>query len=249
MINRRDTQMGGPQRRFATTCWTMIVNSQNSPQELKKAIMDELYRKYWKPVYWYLLRKDYPPEKAKDLTQGFFTEIVWGRDFIQSADRQKGRFRNFLLTALERYLKDTWRYEHAQKRMPVQEIFSCDLDDGFEPADDGDAEQAFHSAWLMELLTRSFEAVRLDMTDSGMEQYWSLFEQRCLHPILTACRPPSLSDLCESLHVENVEKAGNMITTVKRRVKKTILQELENQSGADADTAEEMAELLNKIMK
>jgi len=192
--NRFDTEIGGHQGRFSTTRWTVIINSQSSDDDRKRMILDELFLKYWKPVYWYIRRKGYNNEKTKDLTQGFFAEIVWGRDLIQSADPKKGRFRNFLLTALERYLTDTWRYEHSQKRMPSKEIFAYDASDGFELAgvdEEMNAEETFNSVWLMEILQQSLAEVQKDMEAAGMGDYWTIFERRCLEPILNATKPLS----------------------------------------------------------
>ncbi len=250
MGNRFDTEMGGSQRRFSTTCWTVIVNSQSTDNDCKKAILDELFQKYWKPVYWYIRRKGHNNEKAKDLTQGFFGEIVWGRNLVQSADPQKGRFRNFLLTALERYLTDTYRSEHSQKRMPSKEIFSYDAVDGFELAEiDGEmnAEEAFNSVWVMELLRRSFAEVKSDMEDAGMGDYWALFQFRCLEPILYGSKPLSLKDICKKLNIEDMAKASNMIVTVKRRVKKMIIHNLQITAGSNSEVEDEISDLIEKI--
>lgn len=250
MGKRFDTEIGGSQGRFSTTRWTVIVNSQTTDEDRKRAILDELFQKYWKPVYWYIRRKGSNNEKAKDLTQGFFTEIVWGRDLVQSADPEKGRFRNFLLTALERYLTDTWRYEHSQKRMPSKEIFSYDNADGFELADmDGEMEpeEAFNSVWLMELLQQSIAEVQKDMDAAGMDPYWTLFERRCLEPILNAAKPRSLKEICDTLNIEDVAKASNMIVTVKRRVKKMVTHNLQKLVGSETELEDEIAALIGKI--
>jgi DNA-directed RNA polymerase specialized sigma24 family protein len=251
--NPHDTQIGGFQGRFSTTRWTVIVNSQNSDEDCKRMILDELFQKYWKPVYWYIRRKGYDNEKAKDLTQGFFTEIVWGRDLIQSANPQKGRFRSFLLTALDRYLTDTWRYEHSQKRMPSKEIFSCDVDDACELADiekagELNAQEAFNSVWLLELLQQSLAEVQKDMEEDGMGKYWVLFERHCLEPILKTSKPPVLKETCKTLNIDDPAKASNMIVTVKRRVKKTIIQNLQKIEGEKSNLEEEISALTGKIL-
>ena len=250
MGSRFDTEIGGHQGRFSTTRWTVIIDSQVSDENRKRIILDELFQKYWKPVYYYIRRKGHNNEKTKDLTQGFFSEIVWGRDLIQFADPQKGRFRNFLLTALERYLTDTWRYEHSQKRMPSKEIFAYDACDGFELADAGgemNAEETFNSVWLMEILQQSIAEAQKDMEAAGMGKYWILFEQRCLEPILNTTKPHSLKEICETLNIDDMTKASNMIVTVKRRVKKAITRNLQKIVGSESDLKEEISDLIEKI--
>ena len=86
------TSLGGEGRTFPPTEWTRLIHC---PQ--REVVLAELCRKYWKPVYCYLRSMGLGNEQAKDLTQGFFTEKVLGQDLVQKADREKGRFRNFLL--------------------------------------------------------------------------------------------------------------------------------------------------------
>ena len=75
-------------------------------------------------MYCYLRRKNYDNERAKDLTQGFFHEVVLNRALIERADQAKGRFRSFLLHALNEYLIDEQRKETAQKRIPKDKLVS-----------------------------------------------------------------------------------------------------------------------------
>lgn len=251
MGNPYDTEIGGTQGQFCTTCWSAIVNSQASDEECKRLILDELFRKYWKPVYSYIRRKRYDNEKAKDLTQGFFTEIVWGRDLIQSANPTKGRFRNFLLTALEHYLTDSYRYDHSPKRMPSKEIFSSDTEDAYELADteeEVDAEEAFNRVWLLDLLQQSIAEVQKDMEEEGMSKYWILFEHHCIEPILTNRKPLPLKETCILLNIEDPIKASNMIVTVKRRVKKTIIQNLQKIESTKSNPEDKILDLVRTLL-
>lgn len=250
MGNRSDTEIGGFQGRFSPTQWTVIVHSQASDEDTKRLILNELFQKYWKPVYWYLRNKGYGNEKSKDLTQGFFAEIVWGKDLIRSADPQKGRFRDFLIGALKHYLSDVWRYEHAQVRMPSKEIFSMDAGKGFEMSDmhlQTNAEEAFNSIWLMEILQQSLAEVQRDMQEDGKGSYWTLFERCCMNPILKASKPPALKDICETLDIQDLTKASNMIVTVKRRVKKAMIRNLQKIAASRSDLEEEITLLIGKI--
>ena len=87
------TDMGGAGQAFLTTHWSIIENVGSSDEDRNQALIGLLLSKYWKPVYCYLRRKGYDNEQAKDLTQGFFHEVVLGRNLIQKADQSRGRFR------------------------------------------------------------------------------------------------------------------------------------------------------------
>ena len=91
-----------------------------------QALIGSLLKDYWKPVYCYLRCRGFANEEAKDLTQAFFHEIVLGEDLVKQADRGKGRFRSFLLTALRNYLINVRDKETAQKRLPRGRLIPLD---------------------------------------------------------------------------------------------------------------------------
>ena len=93
MPRDKDTDMGGVGKEFLTTHWSMIGGSKAGKANRDQALFDLLIQRYWKPVYCYLRRKGIGNEEAKDITQGFFQEIVLGKDLIDKADQTRGRFR------------------------------------------------------------------------------------------------------------------------------------------------------------
>lgn len=107
------TSIGGDRRTFETTHWSIVEKIKSDDASCNKALVEELLGRYWKPVYCYLRQKGYNNEQAKDLTQGFFQEVVLGRKLVQQANHSKGRFRTFLLTALNRYLTSEYRKQTA----------------------------------------------------------------------------------------------------------------------------------------
>jgi len=112
MKNRDYTDMGGAGGAFLTTHWSLI-NGIRSGDEGNLALIGLLLDRYWKPVYCYLRRKGCDNEQAKDLTQGFFHEVVLSRELAQRAAQCTGRFRSVLLHALNQYLVDQRREETA----------------------------------------------------------------------------------------------------------------------------------------
>jgi DNA-directed RNA polymerase specialized sigma24 family protein len=70
---------------------------------------------YWFPLYTYVRRRGYSAADAQDLTQEFFARLLAGR-WIGQADRERGRFRSFLLSALKHFLANEWHKKGAQKR-------------------------------------------------------------------------------------------------------------------------------------
>ena len=90
------TKIGGVAGAFFTTHWSLI-DQVGSDDHQDQALIGLLINKYWKPVYCYLRRQGHNNEQAKDLTQGFFYQVVLGRDLFNKADETRGRFRTFRL--------------------------------------------------------------------------------------------------------------------------------------------------------
>ena len=117
------TDMGGSRKAFLTTQWSLIEEIK-AGRDRDSMLINFLLQQYWKPVYCYVRRKGYSNEQAKDLTQDFFLEIVLNRDLVCRAEKAKGRFRSFLLYALNEYLGKQNLKETARKRVPMGRLVS-----------------------------------------------------------------------------------------------------------------------------
>src|SRR5206468_6581129 len=86
---------------FASTRWTLILEAGDSAAASAQALsaLSELCQIYWRPLYTFLRKQGYGIEDAQDLTQGFCVNLIETRTYAR-ADRDKGRFRSFLLGAL-----------------------------------------------------------------------------------------------------------------------------------------------------
>jgi len=148
------TEMGGPHEAFPGTDWAQILRARTLNPDRRQQPVGAVAEQYWKPVYCYLRRRGLGNERAKDLTQGFFCEVVLGKDLIQQADCEKGRFRTFLLTALDRYVGMEWRKETRAKRRPPGGVIPLDAFEDPPPVPAGNAgpEDAFAYAWASRLL-------------------------------------------------------------------------------------------------
>src|SRR5262245_10726860 len=110
--------------RFSTTRWSLVIRARGTSREARRAL-EELCAAYWEPIYCFLRRQGHAPEDARDLTQGFFQHIL-ERDLVARADREAGRFRNYLLRALKSHDADATRRLQAQKRGGGLVIVSLD---------------------------------------------------------------------------------------------------------------------------
>ncbi|NQV31620.1 MAG: hypothetical protein HQ515_02950 [Phycisphaeraceae bacterium] len=245
MAHRDQTVMGGTKQAFLTTQWSLIENIQDG-RDQDEALIGSLLKQYWKPVYCYLRSKGHGNEQAKDLTQGFFHEIVLNRDLVARADQSRGRFRSFLLHALKQYAGKQGLKQKAQKRVEEKRM-AFDMEEEPclpESVSQSTAEESYHYAWLSSLLERVLKEVKEDCVRQGMDIHWALFDKRVVWPTFDDRSAPSLNQLCESYDIEDVKKASNMIITVKRRFRATLMQHVRNTVLSQGQTTDELEELL-----
>lgn len=246
------TDMGGAQSRFPTTCWSAILSARTDDDNRRRMTINELAVAYWKPVYCYLRRKGYPNEKAKDLTQDFFCDIVLGCELIQKADQKRGRFRTLLLTALERRVITIARYESRDIRLPKGGIVNLDFQDLANVDSIGDSatpEQSFHYAWITDLLDQVIAEVQEYYCSNGMKTHWEVFQLRTLKPTLEGGKPTPYETICARFGIKGPAKASNMEITVKRRFKAVLMRRLRDLTGSDAAAEEEFREILDFLSR
>lgn len=90
---------------FATTRWSVVLRAGELGGTDSARALEALCTTYWMPLSAYVRRQGFGPTDAEDLTQAFF-ERVLERNDVGKADRMKGRFRSFLLTALRNFIAD-----------------------------------------------------------------------------------------------------------------------------------------------
>jgi DNA-directed RNA polymerase specialized sigma24 family protein len=240
------TDMGGTGEVFLTTHWSVLDDAASAEEDRSRALIGLLLDRYWKPVYCYLRRKGYSNEEAKDLTQGFFHQVVLGRKLFQRADPSKGRFRSFLLSALNHYVINVHEAETARKRIPAEKLVSFEMGDPPDlpavltqsPPDD-----SFNYAWVTTLLEEVLADVEATCRRRNLTVHWQIFQDRLLRPTLRGTDPPSMKEICERYGVEESVKASNLITTVKKLFRTSLKQHVRRSVVSDAQVADELEEI------
>ncbi|UCH32572.1 MAG: sigma-70 family RNA polymerase sigma factor [Candidatus Bathyarchaeota archaeon] len=247
------TDLGGVRKSFLTTQWSLIEKVRSHEQQDKnQALIGQLIKRYWKPVYCYVRRKGYKNEEAKDIVQSFFHEVVLGRELIQKADKGKGQFRSFLLFALNRYLKVVQRDEKAKKRIPKSKLLSgdtVDISQLMEITSGLTPEESFDYAWVSDLLQEVLKEVEAQCYTDGKMVHWNIFEDRVLKPIMEDMEAPSMEEICHKYGISDTIKASNMIVTVKRRFRLALKEHVRESVTSDGQIEEELEEIMQFIPK
>jgi RNA polymerase sigma-70 factor (ECF subfamily) len=152
-----DAPTPSPAPVFVSTRWSLVLSAQaqDSPQAARA--LEELCRAYWFPLYAHVRPAGHAPADAEDLTQAFFARLLEKR-WLDAADRERGRFRSFLLGALKHFLANEWDKARAQKRGGRAQVVSLDAPAGEErlrqepEAREASPDREFDRRWALALL-------------------------------------------------------------------------------------------------
>ncbi len=138
---------------FPSSIWTRIIQFKKDPEQVK----DQIVRRYQRPVYEFVRAQGLAHEDAEDLVQEVFARIA--RDeFLEKADRRKGRFRSLLLAVTRHVIASFRRYELAAQRDRRKEVPIEDLEIPGEVPPDGH----FDRLWVKNLIQGAMERLKDD---------------------------------------------------------------------------------------
>lgn len=162
-----------PNRRFATTNWSVVVAAGRTDTPVARAALASLCRTYWYPLYAYARRRGADAHTAQDQVQDFFATLL-DKHWMGDVDRERGRFRTFLLVAFRRHVTKLDAATTAQKRGGGRAVLALDFDDGeqryaLEPAHLDTPERVFERRWALTLLDRALDAVRTEFRRAGRD--------------------------------------------------------------------------------
>ncbi|MEN6423895.1 MAG: hypothetical protein ABFE13_00920 [Phycisphaerales bacterium] len=240
------TANGGTGGRFKTTPWSCILNAKTTNDTRRRLILNDLIESYWRPVYCYLRRKGFDNEAAKDLSQDFFTEIVLRRNLISHADQAKGRFRTFLLVALERYVVSSLRYWGRRIRggqANTAHLDPCDLSNLDTLTSTPDPSQVFCFAWASQLLEQVLAELKEEYCSTQRASHWEIFQARVVAPIFAEAEAPSYGELLERYPMGTESALANVVVTVKRRFRVILMRHLRNLTGSEVAAEDEFLDI------
>jgi DNA-directed RNA polymerase specialized sigma24 family protein len=232
--------------RFATTEWSLVLAAGQGGSPTAEHALARLCTLYWYPVFAFVRRKGHPPEDAQDLTQGFFARLIEKGD-LGDADRSRGRFRSFLLTACQHYLANEHDRALTRKRGGGQTPIPIDaavaerryeraLAHGETP------ERLYDRQWALTLLDSAFQALRAEYADNGKAELFDTLKE-----FVTA-------DEDAGTHADAAKALGTSAGAVKvavhrlkRRFREELLKRVADTLGPDQDVEDEIRHLLETL--
>jgi DNA-directed RNA polymerase specialized sigma24 family protein len=157
---------------FATTHWSVVLCAGRQDTTRSTIALEKLCQTYWFPLYAYARRRGFSAHDAQDLTQGFF-ECLLERQSLANADPNRGRFRSFILGAMNHFMRDKWEKGRAQKRggehfQPLSiELAAAEKRFDLEPASHITPDLAFEKEWATALLDVVLSRLQQEYVGAG----------------------------------------------------------------------------------
>jgi len=239
--------MSGPRRgqpaRFPTTAWSLVERAGHEGQCQREALGQLLARYLPALVAHLVFRRGFHPEVADDMVQEFITGKIVEKDLIARADQELGKFRTFLLTALDRFLVDSIRARQAKKRMPDGGRLVSIGDRADRLQGEAGPSEAFDVAWARGVLEEALGRMQQQCESSGRPEVWGIFECRVLEPVLSGAEPAGYDELVERFGLQSPSQASNVLITAKRMYARTLRSVVGEYAYDDGEIESEIEEL------
>ena len=163
--------------RFEPTRWSMVVAAADGDSTTARPALEQLCATYWYPLYAFVRREGHGAHDAQDLTQEFFARLI-AKNWLEAVDREKGKFRSFLLASMRHFLANEWNRLRTQKRGGDALVLSLDETDAegrylHEPAEVVDATQLFERRWALTLLDDVLARLQAEMEAAGKAAHFA----------------------------------------------------------------------------
>jgi RNA polymerase sigma factor (sigma-70 family) len=235
---------------FATTRWSVVLHAGRAGSKSSSArdALARLCRTYWFPLYAHVRRRCFSAHDAEDLTQEFFARLL-ARQSIAEADPARGRFRAFILTALNHFLADEWDRARAEKRGGTRERLSLDMadaEDRFAQLADPAAspDQTFDREWALAVLRSVLAQLESEYSAAGKGDVFA-----ALKSTLTGVRESQpYAELAAQLgRNENAVKVA--VHRLRQRYRALLQAEIADTVASDDDANAEMRVLLQALAR
>jgi RNA polymerase sigma factor (sigma-70 family) len=204
-----------PRATFNTTHWSVVVTATCGNDDRARAALTRLCQTYWYPLYAYVRRRGHTAHDAQDLTQAFFAQILERQSLVR-ASPELGKFRTFILTALNRFLVSEWRQANAQKRGGGRDLLSLDwaaAEERFdlEPSSNASPDKLFEKQWALTVLDDVLKRLEEEYKTAGRTELFrelkqTLMGRRETQPYTELAAKLGLSESAIKVNVHRLRK-------------------------------------------
>jgi RNA polymerase sigma factor (sigma-70 family) len=218
---------------------------------MAQAALGALCQVYWTPLYSFVRSRGYTVHDAQDLTQSFFAHLIEHKIYTR-VDRQKGRFRWFLLASAKNFLVNACNRERTLKRgggqsfLPLHEEQIEDAESLFQTHRSvNNADQLFDRSWAEALIAVGMERLSAEYKCESKE---TLFNELKVFLTGSAEPPPTYSELAQRLKIAESTLRSH-VTRLRGRYREILRAEVRRTVDTDAEVDEELHELLRVLTR
>lgn len=236
-----------PAARFPSTAWSCVRAAQDPNHPQFVANMNRLIATYWQPVFCYLRARGHAAQDAEDRTQEFFLRFLV-KGWLRPADQRRGRFRDFLLTLLQRFAYD--QTVRAKVQTKFEESFVSvhslmqDSDRAYEPPARQTPEEAFRTQWKAKVLAAVRASLWAYYEGLNKSQEWKRFEIfAAFHFVDRIEDQPTQEALAAHFGVSR-DQVRYALEVGGKRYARFVRQELRDQVSSEEEVDEDLTGLL-----
>jgi RNA polymerase sigma factor (sigma-70 family) len=236
---------------FAPTHWSVILaaGGNQDTSEIARAALTQLCETYWPPLYTFVRSSGHSMHDAQDLTQSFFAYLIEHKIYAR-ADRQKGKFRSFLLASLKNFLADASDRERTLKRgggqsfLPLHEEQAKEAESLFQTHSATSSEdQIFDRSWAEALVAAGLERLSADYKSESKEK---LFNELRIFLTSGADPLPTYAELAVRLGTAE-STLRSQVTRLRARYREALRAEARRTVDTEAQVDEELRVLLRVL--
>ncbi|HET6246319.1 MAG TPA: hypothetical protein VFE47_01370 [Tepidisphaeraceae bacterium] len=240
-----------PMGAFPTTHWSLVARAGAGASgniDAQRQALVQILNRYIPALRLHLVaRKRMDEHRSDDVLQGFLASKIIEQGIIERAEKEKGKFRTFLLTALDRYLVSEVRRDKAAKR--GADATSSIGEDADIAQSFGQPDDQFDVAWARQLLAEAIRRTKDEATGSGRADVWGVFDTRVLDPMLHDAQPLAYEELVARFGLTSPSQASNLLVTGKRMFARNLRALVAEYAKEDADIDQEIADLTEILSK
>lgn len=228
-----------------TTRWDLVRQAARTEEAAQLQALGQLLEHYC-PALAEFLERHYrlAPEVAADTVQGFVLDRVLRRNLLAQARNERGRFRTFLLAALQNYLRDQWKHEQSARRRPADGWCPLtELNGHVADTVTADPGAAFDEVFARQVVADAIQRTYQHCVEHELAAPWAVLHARVLAPLLEGAEPADYAELAGELGLPDTASAQSHLGTGKRILRRQLEAVIREYADGPEAVAEEWREL------
>lgn len=234
---------------FPSTHWSLVGRAGHVSGERRREAMGALLDRYMPALRAHLvLGRRLSADRADDLLQGFVADKVIEQNLPGRAEKARGRFRSFLVAALDHYVVTQFRHETSRKRAPARPIL--DIADARDvSAPNGEPGWEYALVWARQIIEEARRRTEAYCNATERPDVWHVFSERVLRVTSGDAAPPAHRPIAGDLDRASSKAASNLLVTGKRLFARMLRSVVAEYAADEREIDEEIDDLMRILSR